>query len=49
MDWRWTGHGFCIEDVTADFVCLRLHGTKSKYASAYSDPTLQRWARRIAC
>ncbi|MCG1055869.1 DUF72 domain-containing protein [Mycetohabitans sp. B5] len=41
-----TEHWPCIEDVTADFVYLRLHGTESKYAGAYSDPALQRWARR---
>ena len=37
-----------IEDVTADFIYLRLHGDKEIYRSAYSDKALQRWAARIA-
>jgi uncharacterized protein YecE (DUF72 family) len=36
-----------MEDVTADFVYLRLHGDKELYASGYSDPALDDWARRI--
>ena len=36
-----------VEDVTADFVYVRLHGAKELYASGYSDPTLRAWARRI--
>jgi uncharacterized protein YecE (DUF72 family) len=36
-----------VEDLTADFVYIRLHGTESKYAGAYSDRALQRWAERI--
>ena len=35
------------EDVTADFVYLRLHGDKKIYASGYTDRALQRWAGRI--
>ncbi|TDV08321.1 DUF72 domain-containing protein [Paraburkholderia caballeronis] len=35
------------EDVTADFVYLRLHGTETLYGGAYSDPALDRWAARI--
>ena len=35
------------EDLTADFVYLRLHGDKELYASGYSEPALQRWAERI--
>jgi uncharacterized protein YecE (DUF72 family) len=35
------------EDVTADFVYLRLHGAEELYASGYSDETLDRWAERI--
>lgn len=34
------------EDVTADFLYIRLHGEKL-YESDYSDETLDRWARRI--
>lgn len=36
------------EDVTADFVYLRLHGTETLYSGAYSDAALDRWAHRIA-
>jgi uncharacterized protein YecE (DUF72 family) len=36
-----------IEDVTADFMYLRLHGDKELYASGYSDEALARWAARI--
>jgi uncharacterized protein YecE (DUF72 family) len=35
------------EDVTADFLYLRLHGAEERYASAYSDAALDRWAARI--
>jgi uncharacterized protein YecE (DUF72 family) len=36
-----------LEDVTADFIYMRLHGDKHLYRSGYSDKSLQRWARRI--
>lgn len=36
-----------IEDVTADFMYLRLHGDKELYASGYTDEALDRWASRI--
>lgn len=36
-----------FEDVTADFVYLRLHGDKKLYASGYSPAALNRWAARI--
>jgi uncharacterized protein YecE (DUF72 family) len=36
-----------IEDVTADFLYLRLHGDKELYASGYSEEALDRWAARI--
>jgi uncharacterized protein YecE (DUF72 family) len=36
-----------LEDLTADFVYLRLHGDKELYASGYSDAALERWAHRI--
>jgi uncharacterized protein YecE (DUF72 family) len=36
-----------MEDVTADFMYLRLHGDKELYASGYSDEALDRWAGRI--
>lgn len=35
------------EDVTSDFLYLRLHGDKELYASGYSDAALERWATRI--
>jgi uncharacterized protein YecE (DUF72 family) len=36
-----------LEDVTADFIYLRLHGDKELYASGYTDVALARWAARI--
>jgi len=36
-----------MEDITADFVYMRLHGDKELYRSGYSDKALERWARRI--
>jgi uncharacterized protein YecE (DUF72 family) len=36
-----------IEDLTADFVYVRLHGDKELYASGYSDEALERWATRF--
>jgi uncharacterized protein YecE (DUF72 family) len=35
------------EDVTADFVYIRLHGDTELYASGYGDDALDRWATRI--
>jgi uncharacterized protein YecE (DUF72 family) len=36
-----------LEDLTSDFIYLRLHGDKELYASGYSDEALERWAHRI--
>ena len=36
-----------LEDLTADFVYVRLHGDKELYASGYGDAALDRWAERI--
>lgn len=36
-----------LEDVTADFMYLRLHGDAELYASGYGDAALDDWARRI--
>ena len=36
-----------MEDVTADFMYLRLHGDAELYASGYSDEALQGWAGKI--
>jgi uncharacterized protein YecE (DUF72 family) len=39
---------FCFaEDLTADFVYVRLHGSTELYVSGYSDVELRRWAARI--
>jgi uncharacterized protein YecE (DUF72 family) len=35
------------EDVTSDFMYLRLHGDKELYASGYTEEALDRWATRI--
>ena len=35
------------EEVTADFVYVRLHGATERYASGYSEAELQDWARRV--
>ena len=36
------------EEVTADFVYVRLHGSRELYASGYTDAELDEWAGRIA-
>jgi uncharacterized protein YecE (DUF72 family) len=36
------------EDITADFLYLRLHGSEELYVSGYSPAALSRWAHRIA-
>jgi uncharacterized protein YecE (DUF72 family) len=36
-----------VEDLTSNFVYIRLHGTESKYAGGYSDADIDRWAARI--
>jgi uncharacterized protein YecE (DUF72 family) len=36
-----------LEDVTADFVYVRLHGDEKLYESGYTDAALERWAKRI--
>lgn len=35
------------EDITADFVYIRLHGAEQIYASGYTDSALNWWAERI--
>ncbi|HEY8973540.1 MAG TPA: DUF72 domain-containing protein [Burkholderiaceae bacterium] len=37
-----------LEDVTADFVYVRLHGDEALYTSGYGDAALAGWARRIS-
>lgn len=36
-----------LEDLTSDFVYVRLHGDKELYASGYSPRALANWARKI--
>ncbi|MCM2276980.1 MAG: DUF72 domain-containing protein [Oligoflexia bacterium] len=36
-----------LEDVTADFVYVRLHGEKETYVSGYDEDALDRWAERV--
>jgi uncharacterized protein YecE (DUF72 family) len=36
-----------LEDVTADFVYIRLHGDEELYVSGYDDDALDAWTRRI--
>jgi len=36
-----------LEDLTSDFVYMRLHGDQELYASGYDDAALARWAERI--
>jgi uncharacterized protein YecE (DUF72 family) len=35
------------EEVTADFVYVRLHGSRQLYASGYTDEELDAWAQRV--
>jgi uncharacterized protein YecE (DUF72 family) len=37
------------EDLTADFVYMRLHGTETLYSGAYTDEALNAWTHRIMC
>lgn len=36
-----------VEDVTADFIYARLHGSEALYTSGYDDESLARWAAKI--
>ena len=36
-----------FDDITADFIYVRLHGGEVLYTSGYSDPSLRAWKRRI--
>jgi uncharacterized protein YecE (DUF72 family) len=36
-----------VEEVTANFLYLRLHGDKELYSSGYNDESLDRWSERI--
>ncbi|MDR5763332.1 DUF72 domain-containing protein [Caballeronia sp. LZ035] len=37
------------EDLTADFVYLRLHGSETLYGGSYTDDAIEAWAERIEC
>jgi uncharacterized protein YecE (DUF72 family) len=36
-----------MQDITADFLYMRLHGDKTLYQSGYSERALERWAQKI--
>ena len=36
-----------IEDVTSDFIYVRLHGDEELYVSGYTEAALKEWARKI--
>jgi len=36
-----------MEDVTSDFIYIRLHGDEKLYVSGYTDAALKEWARKI--
>ena len=36
-----------LEDVTSDFIYVRLHGDEELYVSGYTDEALKEWARKI--
>lgn len=36
-----------MEDVTSDFIYVRLHGDEELYVSGYTDAALRNWARKI--
>jgi uncharacterized protein YecE (DUF72 family) len=38
-----------LDDVTSDFVYVRLHGAEELYVSGYDDPALDAWADKIRC
>ncbi|HEX4387497.1 MAG TPA: DUF72 domain-containing protein [Steroidobacteraceae bacterium] len=38
-----------LEDVTADFIYLRLHGARALYRSGYGKRAIRAWAERIEC
>lgn len=38
-----------FDDVTGDFVYLRLHGATGLYRSRYCDAALKRWSKRLVC
>ena len=35
------------EEITADFLYMRLHGSKKLYASKYSEEEMKRWAQKV--
>ena len=41
------GKHACVEAATADFVYLRLHGSREIYKSSYTEEELVRWAEVV--
>ena len=39
--------GMVVEEVTTDFMYVRLHGDTELYASGYSEAALDRWADKV--
>jgi uncharacterized protein YecE (DUF72 family) len=39
----------CVEELTADFVYVRLHGSQALYASEYTRSELAEWGGRVRC
>jgi uncharacterized protein YecE (DUF72 family) len=37
----------CFEEITTDFMYVRLHGSERTYASGYDAPAIRRWSARI--
>jgi uncharacterized protein YecE (DUF72 family) len=35
------------EEITSDFIYIRLHGSRKLYESEYSEDELQKWGRKI--
>jgi uncharacterized protein YecE (DUF72 family) len=38
-----------LDDVTSDFVYVRLHGAEELYVSGYDEPALEAWAGKVRC
>ncbi|RYD19421.1 MAG: DUF72 domain-containing protein, partial [Verrucomicrobiaceae bacterium] len=36
-----------MEDITADFLYLRLHGDEKIYTNGYTEPAIDEWARKV--
>jgi uncharacterized protein YecE (DUF72 family) len=38
-----------LDDVTSDFVYVRLHGGEELYVSGYDEPAIEHWAAKVRC